>query len=425
MRLNHGLNATVNWRAFALSPFRERLWTRFRQLETRVVRILVFDPRGPDPLMAWEEFEAFVQAVLHCGAVPMVTFSKFRPPYSDPAAVGAFAAKCDDVVRHCINRWGGEAVRAWYWCVWNQPNSEWVSAGMTFEDYRRIYEAVATQLLSRLAPYLSGARPLIGGPAVDGFQPFWMDWMWRFVEEIDNTLVGFISWHRFGDWREPGAWGSPSKEALFRSSLLARTAEYRSRAWTVGRLLGERGVQNVCGEWNAHSHHDPRVSRSFNQTAFGVAYYASALLQLVRGGADLEVFWSGTGDAGPYGLVDAAANPTPVFYARQLLARHLRHGDRLSFPFQADHQDVDVVVVEGVKEKRSIVVVHQSAAPAVYCLTDWPISLEGYLSRLTLDHERDPAGVTAPFDGCVSFRGYGVAVVTNTELSEAAARDSR
>ena len=245
MRLRYGLNETVNWRQFSAGPHREEVWARFRELDTQVVRLLAFEKGAPDPVEEWGPFAACVEAVRGAGAVPMVTFSKFGPPYDDPAAVRDFAGRCAEVVARCVRQWGGAAVRDWYWGVWQHPNSEWVSAGLSFDHYRRIYEETARAVLGHLSPYLEGRRPLIGGPAADGFQPFWADWVWRFVNEIDNDLIGFASWHQFGDWREVGAWGAPADEAVFRALLLARVSEYESRARAVARMLRGRGVLNV------------------------------------------------------------------------------------------------------------------------------------------------------------------------------------
>src|SRR5262249_61893881 len=239
------------------------------------------------------------------------------------------------------------------------PNSEWVSAGLTFDDYRHIYEETARAIVGHLSPFLGGRRPLIGGPAADGFQPFWSDWVWRFVHEIDNDLIGFASWHQFGDWRELGAWGAPADERTFRTLLLARVSEYESRARAVARMLRGRGVLNVCGELNAHAHHEPRVSRAYNQTVFGAAYYASALVHLMRGGADLELLKAGTDDAGPYGLMDSAAETNSVFEAKRLCARHVRRGDLVRFPEARAGHGVDIVAADGEGGRRSVLVVRR------------------------------------------------------------------
>src|SRR5262245_35992301 len=184
VRLRYGLNETVNWRSFAAGAHREEIWARFRAVQTQVVRLLTFDQGAPDPVEEWEPFAACLEAVRSAGAVPMVTFAKFGPPYDDPAAVRGFAGRCAGVVARCLGQWGGPVVRDWYWGIWQHPNSEWVSAGLTFDHYRRIYEETARAILGHLGPFLEGCRPLIGGPAADGFQPFWADWLWRFVNEI-------------------------------------------------------------------------------------------------------------------------------------------------------------------------------------------------------------------------------------------------
>jgi hypothetical protein len=413
MRLRSGFNETDDWRRFALAPQRERCWEQLRQLDTHVIRIAVFDKHVPDPLPSWDEFAAYAQAVLNVGAVPMVTFAKFEPPYGDPGAVRRFAGRCADVVARCLERWGGEAVRDWYWCVWHHPNSEWVSAGLTFEHYRPIYEEVAQAVARRLAPSLGGRKPRIGGPAADGFQPFWLDWVWRLVNEIDNALVGFASWHRYGDWREPGAWGAPGDEEVFRALLMGRTPDYEMRARAVARILKGRDILNVCGEWNAHSHHEARVSARFNQSAFGAAYYASALLHLIRGGADLELWRGGTGGAGPYGVMDGEARPNSVLHAKRLCARHLRPGDRVSFLGDPGDLSVHVARSRGEAGRDSALLVHVKDERATYPVAELTGGPASFRTLLKIDRGTDNRVMEAGFDGTVTFEGYGVAVATS------------
>src|SRR5216683_2900467 len=77
MRLQYGVNEADSWWHFALGPGRERIWARLRQLRPRFVRIFLFDKHAPDPVREWKTFEAYVQAVLNLGAIPMITFAKF------------------------------------------------------------------------------------------------------------------------------------------------------------------------------------------------------------------------------------------------------------------------------------------------------------------------------------------------------------
>ncbi|HKA01467.1 MAG TPA: hypothetical protein VKE70_33375, partial [Candidatus Solibacter sp.] len=326
MKLRYGFNETLGWRPFALGPGREQIWARLRDVQTGIVRIFAFAQYTPDPATEWESFAAYVQAVLNAGAVPMVTFVNLPQPFHDPGSVVQVAGLCGSLVAKCVDLWGGDAVSDWAWSVGNKPNSAWITGAMTFDNYRRIYEEVAQAIRSRLDPFLAQRRPMIGGPSVDGFQPFWMDWIWRFVNEIDNSLIGFVAWNRYGDWRQPGDCGAPADELIFRRLLMSRTPEYERRAQSIARALKGRGLLNICSELNAHAHHEPSVSAPFNRTTFGAAYYGSALIHLMRGGADAEMLWTGTDDSSCYGAMDQHGWPTPVYHAKRLCAAHVRYG---------------------------------------------------------------------------------------------------
>ncbi len=412
MKLRYGINEIQNWRNFALGPGRQSIWERCREAGTSVVRILVYDQGTPDPAAEWPAFAACLRAVQSLGAVPMITFSRFPAPFDDAGAIGGFAARCEDIVGRAVEEWGGEAARDWYWCIGHEPNSEWSGARLSFEQYRRIYEEVAPRIRARLAPHLGSRKARIGGPAANGFLPFWMDWIWRFVQEIDNSLIGFASWHCYGDWREPGAWGAPTEEPLFRALLMSRTREYESRAAAVSRLLRDGGILNVCGELNAHSHHEGRVSGPYNQTVFGAAYYASALLHLLRGGADMELLRSGTDDGGTYGMLDSQGRPTPVFFAKSLCARHLRRGDRLWFP-PASSDGLLAVVARAEDGRCGALLVHQNEGPRTFPAPDWTAALGHPLRLLKVDRSAPYGPLETPFDGAIAFDGYGVAALTN------------
>ena len=412
MQLRYGFNGRNNWRHFAFAPDREIISGRLRELGTRIIRVFFFDNYCPDPVAEWPVFAAAIRAVLNAGATPMVTFAKLPLP-SDAGAVHSFAERCADLVSGCLEQWGGAVVRDWYWCVGHDPNSEWISGDLTFEQYRSIYEAIARRLLSRLSPYLGGRKPLIGGPSVDGFQPFWIDWIWRFVNEIDNSLIGFASWHRYGEWREPGQWGAARDENVFRRLLMARTTDYETRATAVGRILRGRDILNVCGELNAHSHHEARVSQRFNESIFGAAYYSSVLFHLLRGGADAEMFRTGT-DNDPYGIMNETAASTPVFYAKKLCAEHIQYGDRLSFPACAKlNADINIVIAHGADARRSALLVHVKDEAATYALSDTISDLGGCRTLLKIDSETENHLEKRRFDGAVAFDGYGVAFVTS------------
>ena len=417
MRLRYGVNEADSWWHFALGPQRERIWARLREMDTRIIRIFLFDKYAPDPVREWSVFAAYVQAVLNVGATPMITFAKFNRPTGDPRAVRWFANRYADVVWNCIEQWGGEVVRDWYWCVWNEPNSTWIGGGLTFEQYRCIYEEVAQGILRWLAPYLGERKPLIGGPSVEGFEPFWMDWIWRFVNEIDNSLIGFVNWHLYADWRDHGERGAPQDPSTHRDLIISQTSDYESRAQAVAQLLNDHDTLNVCGEWNAHSHYWPHVRARFNQSIFGAAYGASALLHLMRGGADAEMLWTGTDDACGYGVMDKDATPTPLFHAKKLCAQYIQYGDWIWFPqWEQGSLGVDVAVARGEGGRRSALLVHLKDQTATYPLSELAGGLADCHTVLKIDGGTGNQVAKVKCNETVTFEGYGVAVATNVVL---------
>ncbi len=425
MQLRYGFNEIDGWWHIGLGKHREAIRRHHRLMGTQIVRIFVFDKPVPDPVTQWELFAAYVQAVLDLGAVPMVTFAKYHPPHDDPRNLRTYVARCADVVWGCLEQWGGETVRDWYWCVWNEPNNIQVGGGLSFPQYRRIYEAAATAIRRLLEPHLAGRKARIGGPALCGFQPYWLDWISGLVNEVDESLVGFVSWHHYGDWRPavPSATlgislnGDPEAPAgaAYRAQLMGQTPQYEARARAVARVLAGRNILNFCGELNSVVHHNHDYVGGLNQNAFGAAYYASALIHLLRGGADLEMRWVATSNDDAYGLITLSGEPTPACLAKQLFAQHVRYGDWVRFPGpRPDIPDVDAVLSWAEDGRRSAVFVHTGDGPRVVTVSDWDDGLLGWGAVFRIDSATGDQIVRDRFDGTVRFDGYGVAVVTNT-----------
>jgi hypothetical protein len=413
MHMAYGVNQADACEAFALGESFQRIQQNLRDIGSRIIRLFLYDKGAPDPVTQWPIFASYVQAVLNTGATPMITFAKMHKPVHDLAAIDEFANQSGDVVRRCIDQWGGAVVRDWYWCVWNEPNNEWISGPVTFAQYRHVYEQIADRCLRWLKPHLQGRRPLIGGPAVEGFQPFWIDWVWRFLNEIDNELIGFLDWHYYGDWREHGENNAPADGAAHRRLLMGLIGEYQNRARLIGQMLQGRGMLNICGELNCHSHYTEPVRARFNHSIFGATFYISALLQLMRAQVDAEMFWVGTEEQGGYGMMNKHGDPWPSFHAKKLCAQHVRYGDWLTFPTGASgNGSVDVVVARGQGARRSAVIVHQKEEPAGYDLSELISDVTGLRTVLKIDNSTNNRIVEARYDRKIHFAGFGVAVVT-------------
>jgi hypothetical protein len=241
-----------------------------------------------------------------------------------------------------------------------------------------------------------------------------MDWIWRFVNEIDPALYGFVNWHRYADWREHGEKGAPVDASAHHALIMAQAADYADRARDVARMLDGSGALNVCGEWNAHSHYLPAVRARFNQSLFGAAFGAAVLLQLMRAGVDAEMLWTGTDVDCGYGVLDGEARPTPLYHAKKLCTGHIRPGDWVRFPTGEDSRpDLDAVVARGDDGRRSALLVHLQQGKAAYAVAELDGRLTACRRLLKIDAGTGGRVVEEPYADTVVFEGYGVALVTN------------
>jgi xylan 1,4-beta-xylosidase len=113
-----------------------------------------------------------------------------------------------ETVKHCIDRYGVDEVRSWYWECWNEPDLEnyfidGVPSGVspTADQMERFF-----QMYDYFAAGAKAADPAVrvGGPAIADHP----EWLRLFLEHCDtgtNYATGdtgapldFISWHSYG-----------------------------------------------------------------------------------------------------------------------------------------------------------------------------------------------------------------------------------
>ena len=425
MKLRYGFNEIYGWWHFSQGEHREEIQRRLRLMDTKIVRVFVFDQPVPDPFKDWYSFEGVLQAILDIGAKPMITFAKFPPPYEREKNIKDFAARSSEVVWGCIERWGGEEVSEWYWCIWNEPNNLVVGGDLNVEQYLRIYEAISDEIFRQLAPHLGTRRAMIGGPAIDGtHRAYWMDWIARLVSDVDKRKVGFVSWHCYGDWRpavpskslELEMWNSPDSPngKVFENLLLAQAPSYETRARGVARLLEGHGALNICGEMNTMSHHEHYYTLGHNQNLLGAAYYASALIHLIRGGADAELRWTATAHTDAYGLVYLDGKPSPAALAKQLFAQNVKYGDEISFPAnRISAPNLDSIVSHGAGGRVSAVFVNSSRAEITITPHDFDAALERCDSLFRLDRTTGERVAAEKLGSEFTLNGYGIGVITS------------
>ena len=97
MRMIYGVNQADACQAFALGEARERIGQHLRDIDTRMVRLFLYDKGAPDPVTQWPVFVSYVEAARNIGAKPMITFAKMHKPVNDLAAVDEFADSSDYV----------------------------------------------------------------------------------------------------------------------------------------------------------------------------------------------------------------------------------------------------------------------------------------------------------------------------------------
>jgi hypothetical protein len=204
---------------------------------------------------------------------------------------------------------------------------------------------------------------------------------------------------------------------------MAQTPQYEARARGVARLLQGRNILNVCGELNTLAHHEHAFTLGLNQNAFGAAYYASALIHLIRGGAEMEMRWTATskrwdGVDDTYGLMSINGEPTPACLAKELFAQHVRHGDWIRFPERKDGAaDVDAIISWNDEGRRSGVFVNTTSERRALTVADWDDTLEACGTLLRADAGTGNRVASGPFDGTIRLDGYGIAVVTNAAVA--------
>ncbi|MFF3848764.1 glycosyl hydrolase [Streptomyces sp. NPDC002328] len=186
----------------------------------------------------------------------------WRGNVTPPRSHREWAALVTATLRHLVDRYGLDEVRAWPIEVWNEPNLPDFWQGADEKAYHRLYEVTAHAVKE------VDAGLQVGGPAIS---PGADDWLDRFAEHCDDrdVPVDFVSKHAYTS--------GPARHVPFgvhqtlapASGLLDQFATPRERL--KGSRLGELPVHIT--EFNSSYRPDNAV----HDTAFHAAYLAPVL----------------------------------------------------------------------------------------------------------------------------------------------------
>lgn len=316
-------------------------YIRFHGLFTDDMGVYFEDKQG-NPVYNWQYIDELFDFITGIGMKPFIELG-FMPsalasgkqtifwwrgnvtPPKDYAKWEAFVAA---FTRHVTERYGADAVRSWYFEVWNEPNLDgfWMGnpekkswedwAKVALPEYFKLYAASARAVKSVDTTYR------VGGPATAG--EGWIDETLAHCA-AQNVPLDFVSTHNYatasGYLDETGNAGtvlSPARDAI-------TAGVHRVRAKIEASSF--RGRELHYTEWStSYTPSDP-VHDSYHSAAF--------ILDKIRhigSAAQSMSYWTFTDifeEAGPrtkpfhggFGLLNYQDLKKPSFYAYQFLHR--------------------------------------------------------------------------------------------------------
>ena len=285
----------------------------------------------------WTQLDDYIEAVQNASTQPILaityapyfmnyTYKKTGPNYI-PDDFNWFGDYCANIVAHYRDL--GKNIQ--YWQIWNEPFiwGTWkkVSKG---DIYIQMYKIVEQKM------HAVNSSIKIGGPSL-------AEQDYSFIEDMlkDSSLnFQLCSWHTYATGK---FWTNPP-EPRDDSYVMARTQAYEDyaknvRSWIskyrpgkdIKLILGEYNI-NSSTTWNNSPNVDPR-----QHTLFGAPWTASALIHIIKGRIDVELFFLGTGNPLSWGAISfgfglwvhASNILVPSFYAKQYFSTYFKQGSTI------------------------------------------------------------------------------------------------
>jgi xylan 1,4-beta-xylosidase len=171
----------------------------------------VYREQDGKPIYNWQYIDELFDRMLEIGIRPFVELSFFPKDIAAPNSRTQFwwkgnitppenfdkwAGLVDRFVRHCLQRYGEEEVRQWYFEVWNEPNLYRAFWDGTRSQYFEMYRVTALAIKA-IDPALR-----VGGPATSNFVPD--DRFESETEDASKQITYQMKDLSMGKWR--GVW---------------------------------------------------------------------------------------------------------------------------------------------------------------------------------------------------------------------------
>ena len=406
-----------NWRMLttagrAIEGLRADWQEQFREMQARLrFRYIRFHGIFNDEMMIYNETEDGVPVynwsyvdrlydfLLSTGTRPFVELS-FMPSLlrrsgetifwwkgniSPPREMEKWTELVRQFVRHCVNRYGLEEVKQWYFEVWNEPDLEGICWAGTREEYFHFYHATAEAIKAVDSDLRTG------GPAL-GYGSIWNDtWAEDFFNycKTSQAPLDFFSFHVYSEY--PFTKYEERLTTIMPPDFYARTIE-RIRGKLQAAQLPVMPELHVT-EWN-FSLYDRNY---IHDTMFMAPFILRHALQS-QGRLHSLGFWSFTDVFeesqavpailhGGFGLFNRNGLRKPAYYAFELLAKLTGHLLRQGEGYAIARSDDDY----------SILLYHYVHVDPLFASGDWSGLTER--DRYTVFEEKGDLEVALHLDG--------------------------
>ncbi len=263
------------------------------------------------------------------------TVFHYRGNVTPPKDIAAWSALIGKLLQHCLDRYGSDEVRKWYFEVWNEPNLTYFGNG-SMDEYFEFYAATARAVKS------VDARLRVGGPATAANA-----WIEEFVDYCrrTGTPADFVSTHHY----PTDSFGKPGDDTITQLSLSTRSILRDQAAATRKKAAG---LPLYYTEWCTSSnprdglHDEPYAAAFIVKTIMEAAGLVDGYSYWTFSDIFEENYFPSVPFQGGFGLLTIHGVAKPAYRAFELL--HRLGGE--SLPVSGAHETVDVWAVRGEQE---------------------------------------------------------------------------